>query len=393
MKPIRILGLSLLLAVGHCAASPGNMCGETCTRMVHEAHALQGRGKYNEALDKFRAASRAEPQASMPVSSEAALILTLSSAVKPEQTAEFRAAARGLARRALDLWPEDPLAHEVLRKLDDDAPSLLHEPNEKARGLLANAESQFMQQHYMEALLQYEAAAQADPQLSSAWIGIGDCYFNQQDWPRAEAGFRRATEIEPRNSQAWRFLADALILQGKRDAAESALLSGVAADPAQRPNWIKLAALRAGDSLPLQSLALRRGVRVEAKSGGGGTVVLDKSVVDKGNKADMAFRVMLGAVETSMRFGDGAKPKSAYEIELTAWRLALASIDKPKDPAADKLSDPALLRMQALARDGQLEPAILLLQFRQAYRPALESWLAAHPGGVKAFIDRYGLQP
>lgn len=31
--------------------------------------------------------------------------------------------------------------------------------------------------------------------------------------------------------------------------------------------------------------------------------------------------------------------------------------------------------------------------FRQAYRPSLEAWVAAHPGGVKEFIDRYGLQP
>ena len=49
--------------------------------------------------------------------------------------------------------------------------------------------------------------------------------------------------------------------------------------------------------------------------------------------------------------------------------------------------------MQALAKDGQLEPAILLLMFRQSYRPALNAWLGANTGGVKGFIDRYGLQP
>jgi hypothetical protein len=46
-----------------------------------------------------------------------------------------------------------------------------------------------------------------------------------------------------------------------------------------------------------------------------------------------------------------------------------------------------------MARDGQLEPAILILMFRQSYRPALEAWGAAHPRGVKEFIDRYGLRP
>ena len=57
------------------------------------------------------------------------------------------------------------------------------------------------------------------------------------------------------------------------------------------------------------------------------------------------------------------------------------------------MSDPALLAMQGLARDGQLEPAIFVLLYKESYRPEYERWLAAHPGGVKAFIDRYGLRP
>lgn len=61
--------------------------------------------------------------------------------------------------------------------------------------------------------------------------------------------------------------------------------------------------------------------------------------------------------------------------------------------AGKKLSDPALLAMQAMQRDGQLEPAIFILLYKEAYRLDYERWLAAHPDGVKAFIDRYGLRP
>jgi len=93
-----------------------------------------------------------------------------------------------------------------------------------------------------------------------------------------------------------------------------------------------------------------------------------------------------------------AAPQASVPLSSTAVLMYTMSL-AAKAEQADKLragkdpSDPALLRMQVFARDGQLEPAILLLLFRQAYRPSLEAWLAAHPGGVKTFIDRYGLQP
>jgi hypothetical protein len=100
---------------------------------------------------------------------------------------------------------------------------------------------------------------------------------------------------------------------------------------------------------------------------------------------------MLGANEANMRKANkGAAP---YEIELEGWRTAMKVADELKANTGKDLSDPALRQMQALARDGQLEPAILILMFRQAYRPALDAWVATHPGGIKEFIDRYGLRP
>jgi hypothetical protein len=100
---------------------------------------------------------------------------------------------------------------------------------------------------------------------------------------------------------------------------------------------------------------------------------------------------MLGIGEVNMRQAN--KSATPYEIELEAWRGAMKVADELKASTGKGLSDPALLQIQALARDGQLEPAILLLMFRQSYRPALDAWLAAHPRGAREFIDRYGLSP
>jgi tetratricopeptide (TPR) repeat protein len=398
MTSFRTLTLAALLALGSTAAcasaaapTAATSCGATCQRMIQEALAFEGQGKYQQALEAYRAAQKAEPQASLPLSMEAGLVQRLSAQLVPDKARQWRDAARGLANHALALVPDDPIARETLRLLDDDAPSPLHVANREAAARMAEAESQFAQHRLREALEKYEAAMKADPQFSGAWVGAADCYFLQKDWAHAETLFRQATGIEPRNSQAWRYLADTLFNQGKFAAAETALISAIAADPSQQPNWIKLASMRAQQGLPLKQLGLKRGVRVVAKDDGKYEVNIDEPADKKTDTPDFGVRLMLGATEANMRKANkGATP---YEIELEAWRTAMKVADELKDNTGKELSDPALLQIQALARDGQLEPAILLLMFRQAYRPALDAWLAAHPGGVKEFIDRYGLRP
>jgi tetratricopeptide (TPR) repeat protein len=395
MTHLRTLALAVLLALGGSAASAGDYtslgCNDACQRMLVEAQALEGQGKYQEALEKYRTAQKAEPQASLPFSMEAGLVEKLSANLAADKAAQWRAAARGLANRALALAPDDPIARETLRRLDDDGPSPLHVANREAAALMAEAEAQFSQRHFREALEKYEAAMKADPQYSGAWVGAADCYFMQKDWPHAETLFRRATAIEPHNSQAWRYLADTLFNQGQFNAAEAALMSAIVADPSQQPNWIKLASMRAQQGLPLKQLGFQRGVRVVAKNEGKYEVNIDEPADKKTDTPDFAVRLMLGAVEANMRKANkGATP---YEIELAAWRDAMKVADELKTNTGKDLGDPALRQIQALARAGQLEPAILILMFRQSYRPALDAWVAAHPGGVKEFIDRFGLRP
>jgi tetratricopeptide (TPR) repeat protein len=366
-----------------------------CQGLIGEGHAFEAKGQYQQALEKYQAAEKAAPEGSLPLSSAAGLLLELSARVEPGQAAKMRDQARALASRAAAMWADDPIAQETLRKLDDDGPSPLHVPGPEARGLMAEAEAEFARQHFAAALLKYEALMRLDPAYSNAWIGAGDCYYFQKDWVRAEAMFRRATEVEPRNAQAWRFLSDALLKQGKHDAAEAALLSGIVADPSQKPNWSKLAVLRAGAGLPLRPLQLRRFARASRAPDANGkyTIEIEESTSKNLDTPDNAFHLLLAASEIRLRTETGDKHPSPYEVELYAWRTALQSAGELTTEDGRGLADPALLQMQALAKDGQLEPAILILMFRQSYRPALEAWVAAHPGGVREFIDRYGLQP
>lgn len=393
MKPLRVITLAVLLSCFNLAATAATVCNEPCNTLLREGHGFEGQRKYKEAFEKYKAAETADPKASLPLSLTAGLIFKLSSVAPASEVTKMRNTARAMAERAAALTPDDPVAQEVLRMLDDDAPSPLHVPNAEASRLAAEGSGLLAQNKPKEALVKYEAAMKADPKYSYAWVGAADSYFVQKDWPRAEALFRQATEIEPRNAQAWRFLSDSLLAQGQRAPAETALYSAIAADPSQRPSWSKLARLRAAAGLPLKPLGFRRGVRVVQGSDGKYTVNIDKPPADTSDTPNYAFRLALGVTETKLRGDDKAKTRSNFDIELEAWRTALKIVAEAKANSGQGVSDPAIPQMQAMESDGQLEPAILLLMFRQSYRPALEAWIAANPGGVKLFIDRYGIQP
>ena len=396
MTSFRVLTLATLLAVVHVAGAPSAHadvgCGQPCRGLVLEAQSLEGRARYQEALTKYKAAEQADPTASIPLSLAAGLVLKLSTVAPQDKAPQLRDMARALAERATLLAADDPVAQEVLRMLDDPTPPPLHPPNARAAKLMAEGEAAFARQDIKAALAKYEATMLADPQYSSAWVAAGNCHYVQRDWKGAEALFRQATLIEPHNSQAWRYLSDALFYQDKRGAAEAMLYKAIEADPSQRPNWSKLARYRAGAGLPLKALGLRRGVRVAQNADGKYVISLD-SQTDAEKTPDHAFRLALGMTEVALRTGDKGKRKSAFEIELETWRQALKIADEAEANSGEGILDPGLLQVRALAREGQLEPAILLLMFRQAYRPALEAWMAANPGGVKYFIDRYCVMP
>lgn len=392
MKPLRLLIASFILCAAANASANGQ-CNTDCQRLINEGNALGAQGKYREALERFKAAEAAEPRSSIPVSMAAGLMLGLAEGAPSDRQPGMRSTARAMAERAVAMFADDPIAHEVLRRLDDGAASPLRVPNAAAAAPFARGEALFARQQYEQALQQYALAMAADPAFSQARVAAGNTWFYRGDWRQAEVLFRQATGIEPHNSQAWRYLASALVRQGNRDGAEQALLAAIAADPSQRANWITLSALRSSLAMPLKPLALRRGVRVEQGSDGKYAIGLDSPDKAGEGTPEHAFRLALGMSELQARTTAGKAATSPFAIELAAWRQAIKIIDEARANGAQGLTDPALQQMVAFEHDGQLEAALLILQFRQAWRPDLQAWLAANPDGVRTFVDRYGVRP
>lgn len=364
------------------------LCNEACTVFQKEGNLLYSMGKYQEAIEKFKLADKADPTASIPVSSIAQVLLQVAGNASPEHAAAYRQQAEAAAHEALRRASGDPLASEVLRQLLDAKPPPLHQPSQQTGSIVQAGEILFQRAQYAEALDKFEAAAASDPQYSGAWVLAGDCFYVQGKWAEAETRFRKAAELEPLNGQAWRFLSDALAQQRRLSEADVALLNGIAAQPSQIPNWDKLAALRAATSLPLKRLNLVRTAsgRIDPTTGKP-TITIDANVAAQSKPPDYGFWLVYAMSSVA---NPSATP---FQSELDAWRRAFATTDEVAAKTDKALSNPALLALQKVVLENQLEAAILLLMYRESFRPEFEAWKAAHPQGIKTFIERYGLRP
>ncbi|WP_426175838.1 hypothetical protein [Massilia sp. TWR1-2-2] len=263
----------------------------------------------------------------------------------------------------------------------------MHQPTAAAAALLAEGEKLFQQSRFADALAKYQAAAQADPLYSTALVYAGDCFFVQRQRPEAEQHFLKATQIEALNSQAWRFLADTFERQGNIKEVERALFAAIAAHPNQLPNWDKLAA---PSKLALKRFAFVRKASVAAnKEGGKREIELQRDFAE--GSADGTFWLGYGLGLIAAREKNPAI--SSYALELAALGTALETDRESLAKGERPLSDPALPTLRKLYAERPLEAAILLLMYRESYRPEFEEWKLANPNGVPAFVAAYGLRP
>ncbi|MEO7497559.1 MAG: tetratricopeptide repeat protein [Massilia sp.] len=392
MRKLICLGALTLAASANGAASVlPNAAGAA---LIEDGFAADNRGLYKQALEKFKAAALADPQASLPVAVIAQFYARLGER-QPADALQLRQQARAQAERALKIEPDDRLAHEVLRALDELTPTALHKANAAAANLVEQADQYFDQGKFADAAKKYEAAAQADPLLSTAWTNAGDCYLNLRNYPEAEQRLRKGAAIEATNSYAWRALADLLLAQRRAQEALDAMLSAVAAQPGDGANWDKLAEAGAPNGIVLKSL------RLIPKASASPDPVSGKFKihysVDAGIE-DMGFWGVIAGFE-GLRLQNKGEPArinwlSPFKRALAMWDGALrGSEQRALATQRDKPADQTWLTLRTLQNANQLEPGLLLLAFKESYRPELEAWTKANPEGVKRFIQTYGLRP
>jgi len=101
----------------------------------------------------------------------------------------------------------------------------------------------YSRRRYREALPFYELAAEAAPDWSEAWFGLGACQWALRQAASAEAALRRAVELDPKDWQARQFLGCVLCDVGRKDEARAMLESVPLDAPWQKPALERLVAL------------------------------------------------------------------------------------------------------------------------------------------------------
>lgn len=112
-----------------------------------------------------------------------------------------------------------------------------------ARQLSRLGRSFYSRRRYREALPFYELAAEASPEWSETWFGLGACQWALKQAASAEAALRRAVQLDPKDWQAKQFLGCVLCDVGRKDEAR-VILEAVPLDvPWQKPALERLVAL------------------------------------------------------------------------------------------------------------------------------------------------------
>ena len=70
-----------------------------------------------------------------------------------------------------------------------------------------------------EAMAHFRKAAELEPGLAAAVVGLGDALAQAEQYPAAAEAFRRATQLAPRRSSAWISLGTTLLAMKERDGA------------------------------------------------------------------------------------------------------------------------------------------------------------------------------
>jgi len=92
--------------------------------------------------------------------------------------------------------------------------------------------------------------------------------------------------------------------------------------------------------------------------------------------------------------GDGGPVlKTRFQQELFIWDLAMTRLEQASQEKKQEPKDRILRQFLQFKREGQLETALFLLRYKEAFRPDFEAWKKKNPGGIAAFINRYGIRP
>ncbi|WP_243287973.1 tetratricopeptide repeat protein [Geothrix terrae] len=357
-------------------------------------------GKVDAALAQLDEAIARDPKDIQPFWIKAQVHRELAKQTKGWASAWHKECAEESAESLLDLGPDRNAisqAMSFLQHLRDDERPVPPEPTAAALKAFDEGEAAFGKEDWTSARTGYAKALKESPAFAKAALYLGDTWFAEKRMEEAIPWFRRAAELDPSDPRAWRFLADAETALGRKKEAEATMIAAIRVFPANRASWQPLSWRRTSEGRPMARLAFKPGVVVGWDRNGKQTISLASS---EDPQATAIWLVLASAVLDTITVsgdtagsGDLPELKTRFQQERFYWNLALKAYREACAQAKTEPRDRILKQFLAFQQEGQLDAALFLLRYREAFRPDYEAWVKANPGAIERFINRYNLRP
>lgn len=270
--------------------------------------------------------------------------------------------------------------------------------NAEANKLMNQAENNFAQSKYDEAIEFYGKALAIDPNLYEAALYSGDSYMQKKDWENAEKWYQKAITINPNRETAYRYSATPLMKKAKDetetqarnryyDQARDRYIEALITEPYSQssPRGISQWAEATGAKLGHPKIDIP-----EIKFDESGKPLMSAPVNDanyaKNWQNYVSTRVDWKKTKFAQTFPNEKQYRHSLQEEADAIRNAL------KFAKEQKLSHPQFDILQKLDNEGLLEAFILMAQADEGIAEDHEAYLKNNRPKLRQYVLNYVIQ-
>ncbi|MFA4826268.1 MAG: tetratricopeptide repeat protein [Methanoregula sp.] len=283
--------------------------------LLGKSHALIVRKQYTEALDTSKKAQAAAPSSALPYIyegvaldglgryQEAVKAFTTALAIDPKLVYAKSLITAAIARDELTRNPENAMAWYM-------AGSAYYILDQNGSYLQRNANTLY--QDIAEQAL--KNATRLNPENSVAWEELGTIYLKSFDYTDAAVSYRKSLALNPDNGEAWYGLAQTYRLNNQYQDEITTIESGIAAVPDNPKLWL----FRAHT---YSSLYFSRQNNQTVNAGTYSALNFEDEAIRSYEQATLLDPANEGAWEDKARF---LSSTGRYEAAIAAWQGQLA---------------------------------------------------------------------
>lgn len=393
LNTLKTYGSCLLIGLAFIFLGFVSLNAQTIEETRKKAYELVDQNKFYEALPYLEKLVAAEPnKAEHQKYLGFAYIAKNKVESSPEAKRDARLKARAALLKARELGYQDLQLEALIDGLGADGSEKgKFSFNPKADEIMEEAEVNFAQGKFDEALKKYQEALELDPKIYYAALFSGDVYLQKGDYKEAEYWYKKAIEINPFIETAYRYSATPLMKQKKYDEALPRYIEAYITSPYNKlavsgiANWSQVTGRRVGHprlDIPREEIG---------KDGKPTTVIAVNPLADDGSMAWIAYsatRITWKDTKFAQTFPNERNYRHSVQEEVDALRSV---VKMAKESKAKKLN-PQFELLEKLDKEGLLEAYILLALADNGIAQEHYKYLQTNRDKLRQYVTNYVVQ-